>query len=245
MIAIIAILAAMLLPALSRAKEHARRIGCVSNLKQMGYGSMMYADDFRGHLTFPSWASKYTKGLDPTLSDRNAADDDLNWLYPNYVRGLNVFVCPATQNVIRSSPWLTFAAAPNGRYLQDLTDNAVNTKVSGDSYEVFGVFSSGKKKTQQEVLSHTIENHEPGGSKNLLGTRPGAAAVLLVMDGDDTAGDPDSAPGNTHNNWPDPGNNHGAAGACANFCDGHAEFITTKRFLSVWNLSEDSNRTPP
>src|SRR6266404_6690259 len=83
-IAIIAILASMLLPVLSRAKEKAKRTQCLSNLKQMGIGMMMYAqDDSHGYLS-------------GTYDD---VDDDLTWLYPEYIPAAlaqSVFVCPAT-----------------------------------------------------------------------------------------------------------------------------------------------------
>jgi prepilin-type N-terminal cleavage/methylation domain-containing protein len=49
-IAIIAILAAMLLPALSSAKEKSKRIACVNNLRQVGLSTHMYGNDFRDFL---------------------------------------------------------------------------------------------------------------------------------------------------------------------------------------------------
>jgi prepilin-type N-terminal cleavage/methylation domain-containing protein len=52
-IAIIAILAALLLSALANAKEKARRIGCLSNLRQFSLASIVYRGDFGDR--FPPW----------------------------------------------------------------------------------------------------------------------------------------------------------------------------------------------
>jgi prepilin-type N-terminal cleavage/methylation domain-containing protein len=62
-IAIIAILAAMLLPALSRAKETARRISCTNNLRQLGIAARLYVDDNQGSYPLRSgidrWPDKF------------------------------------------------------------------------------------------------------------------------------------------------------------------------------------------
>jgi prepilin-type N-terminal cleavage/methylation domain-containing protein/prepilin-type processing-associated H-X9-DG protein len=60
-IAIIAILAGLLLPALGKAKAQAAQIKCVSNLKQIGYGMLMYIGDNQD--TFPGTASRNTYGF--------------------------------------------------------------------------------------------------------------------------------------------------------------------------------------
>ncbi len=74
-IAIIAILAAMLLPALSAAKDNAMRTQCVSNLKQLGLTEHLYCDDNLDHMAIPNW-------------DGGTEGDATGWLYnPNAKTG--------------------------------------------------------------------------------------------------------------------------------------------------------------
>lgn len=89
-IAIIGILAAILLPALARAREAARRASCANNLKQMGIILKMYANESKGQ-QFPPMKSLDCSG--------NAAPGatifDAGAVYPEYLADWNVLVCPS------------------------------------------------------------------------------------------------------------------------------------------------------
>lgn len=113
-IAIIGILAAILLPALARAREAARRASCQNNLKQMGIVFKMYANESEGekYPTVRRWAGDDCSVPLGNLGGENRTD--LLWcpdgpsIYPEYLTDVEVLLCPSDPDyslIISEGDW--------------------------------------------------------------------------------------------------------------------------------------------
>jgi prepilin-type N-terminal cleavage/methylation domain-containing protein len=173
-IAIIAILAAILFPVFARARENARRASCMSNLKQLGLGMMMYVQDYDGR--FPSVAF----ALDEKLPCPNGVGScNSNWairIYP-YVKSVQVFNCPSDTNAWKgdgSGP--TYMGYGYNQYLLYIINSALEkpsqTILMADSQGTtryalyqFNSYTSGTREISDRHLNGTVLNFADGHAK--------------------------------------------------------------------------------
>jgi prepilin-type N-terminal cleavage/methylation domain-containing protein/prepilin-type processing-associated H-X9-DG protein len=101
-IAIIAILAAILFPVFAQAREKARSISCLSNMRQLGTGAMMYVQDY-DEMYPGSWQwspgaihshSPYILGGQITMAEAETVCQTCP-----YVKNAQVYSCPSRQNI--------------------------------------------------------------------------------------------------------------------------------------------------
>jgi len=194
-IAIIAILAAMLLPALSRAKESGKSIACLNNLRQISLASQMYVDDNRGYY--------------PPRSDTNRWP---NLMYDDYGHSLKLLLCPdettppttygsstSVTNAADASPrsyfingWNDFFANSDGQYGMALGDQMKQSAIqySSDTF-LFGEkladqgdfymdLNEGKAGNDVEKLNQSAHNGTAAARSAGIG---GGGANYAICDG--------------------------------------------------------------
>jgi len=231
-IGIIAVLAALLLPVLGKAKERSKRTSCASNLRQVTMASLMYADNDSGGAFLPQ-------------IDNN--DNDYNPFFPSYIDNLKVFTCPSTRNQIR--PDVRATNPKTGKSgLADLMHLAGGQKSNfGLSYQPTGWMAwRTPAYTDVKVNGETVRiplvrktNTTVGNYRHywnafdLRGTRAGPARIWLFCDF--------NMSGEEH--YPDADDNHGDAGSNVGFADGHVEWVTRANYIFSYEMSQDDNRT--
>jgi prepilin-type N-terminal cleavage/methylation domain-containing protein/prepilin-type processing-associated H-X9-DG protein len=204
-IAIIAILAALLLPSLSRAKDSAWRINCISNLKQLTIAAHVYAGDHDDRIppnqdtVVRGWVGGQTQAL-PDATNVMLLKEAL--LYP-YSQTPGIYRCPADRQTVQGAgDWR-------------VRDYSLNGMMGENSASSRGVVHSG-------VMERTkfTQVQDPGPSMAMFFVDEQASASTATTQ--TSVDDGYFAVNLVGSNWQNsPGSRHGNAGQFS-FADGHA-----------------------
>jgi prepilin-type N-terminal cleavage/methylation domain-containing protein len=227
-IAIIAILAALLLPALARAKQKGQQSVCLSNLKQAGLAFAMYLNDNGDH--FPDerpLKSILPNGYHPWASSTwPPSDPRAGWAastFQNECPNFNIWSCPAAPNTI------------SGNALESAQATATNTATATnavicrywawrfdriDPLSATTMLEDFWTKSVTQAVSDLISANDP-----TVGPVHGVSDVELVVD----PYFPNTPTGATTVDPSLKGRTVHAGGRCRVFLDGHVQFIRDVR----------------
>jgi len=164
-IGIVAVLAAILLPALARVREAARRSSCMSNLRQIGLVFMMYADESNGYFPRMHGDQPWGAVLPGSCTNGNTRAHlapSMQALHPSYLSDPRVLVCPSDPDAGegdpvgivqdapgQSCPYRGFPSNPDVSYLYMgfVLDKVSDEHPTIDS-SVFGIYPSAPVSSQ-------------------------------------------------------------------------------------------------
>jgi len=237
-ISIIALLIGMLLPALSRAREAARRSVCLSNVRQNGIAMMYYSEEYR------EWFPVVHVPNRNQTFEQQGRYGGLAGFYNLWNRENG---SPGTYNDGNTEPLMSDFVT-DGRTLLCPSDNITNTD-GAHGY-------SGKQGAVQPTEVRTIEG-DPDNLENQPGVNFDNISYLYIT-GLRTDEPTPIAMIADETNWKDEGvrawdrdgrkgyfedDNHGKEGANVFFNDGHGEFRRNETFLKIFDFMEDVRGT--
>ncbi len=226
-IAIIAILAAMLLPVLSRAKEQARRVECMNNLKQMGVGVALYVDDCEellpgGPAPAHSFTSFWMWWLYPYVTNTQLKDPYWSGIQPP-TGASRIFVCPSTEQSIRSQP--------SGHGLDNAFMSYLRTAYAKNGF-INGHMSTGGGWYPEDPADWRYQNNI---SRLRRVVKPDT--TLLVVDtGPESPNDPGAGWAPHLRKWNNPGHYESAPGPMRHNMGGNVLFFDSHVEYMKWNL---------
>ena len=213
-IAIIGILAAILLPALARAREAARRSSCQNNLKQMGLTLKMYSGESKGG-TFPSMQLEMC--IDPTLNKictiANASvagpGPRVRDIFPEYMTDPAIGICPSdSTNTVSSLKDPTTGVYEIDKWIPNSDgtgyDSHRGVNVAGASYLYFGYLLDKLEDKTENLLTSAdavvaakpLWLNTPGQLALLWATLSTDTTAMVITDGIASAGTKDISIGN-------------------------------------------------
>jgi prepilin-type N-terminal cleavage/methylation domain-containing protein len=187
-IAIIAILAAMLLPALSKAREKARAISCINNLKQVALAVHMYANDFDDFLpvTNVQGGDNIYNEFWYTLADRQVTATAPKPM--GYVT-TKVFICPAQSASDSYSVWAdavnpwTYGFGGNWHVADSPTSRKTLASIANPSQMAFCMDAKGRTVLQHTYYENIVVRHGDQVNVCYVGANASALKAPVTTDG--------------------------------------------------------------